>query len=84
MGQRRLRAGHPLQQQFHLATRRLASPQPGGDYPGVVKDQQVIGLQMIEEVAKMVMADRTTTPVERQQPAGAALRQRVLGDKLRG
>ena len=84
MGQGRVGSGNPLDQDLQLATGFLLPPQAGGDNPGVVKHQQIVRAQEVQQFGKAVMADLSSDAMQIQQATGTALRQRVLGDQLGG
>jgi len=42
------------------------SPEPGGDNAGIVKNQQIVGVQKIKKITKMVMAYGTADTLKPQ------------------
>src|ERR1039458_1769243 len=51
-------------------------------YPGVVKNQQIVGSQQLGEVAKHEVVEAIITATEVQQPRSRPVRQRILGDQF--
>mmetsp|Transcript_53345 Transcript_53345/g.147771 ORF Transcript_53345/g.147771 Transcript_53345/m.147771 type:complete len:341 (+) Transcript_53345:806-1828(+) len=81
---------HPFNQGLHRTTGRrgagfgavLPAEQPRLDDAGVVEDQQITGRQQPGQLAEDPVHGRRAGRV--QQPRGAALRRRMLGDQFRG
>ena len=84
MGQYALIIQHPLHQHFNLAAAGLTAEQTRRDHPGVVKHQQIAGIELIEDVGEGAMRQRARRPVQGEQAAAAALRHRIVGDQRFG
>ena len=73
-----------------LEKQNLHSPQSGHpvaqkacrQHPGVVEHQAVSGIQQLQNVRKMPVADVPGSPVQGHEPGGVPLLQRRLGNQL--
>ena len=84
MGQNALIIQHPLHQHFNLAATGLTTEQTRRDHPGVVKHQQIAGIELIEDVGEGAMRQRARRPVQGEQATATALRHRIVGDQRFG
>ncbi|MDT4832384.1 hypothetical protein FQZ97_659400 [compost metagenome] len=89
LGQHGMRVQHALHQHLDLAAARLVAEEACLDHARVVEDQQVFRAQVIDDVAEGAVdqAHRIggvggRDPFHHQQPAGAAVGQRALGDQF--
>ena len=64
MGEDALIIQHPLHQHFDLAAAGLTTEQTRRDHPGVVKHQQIAGIELIEDVGEGAMRQRARRPVQ--------------------
>lgn len=61
----------------------FSSPEPGGDDLGVVEDEEIPGVEMVEEGAELGEGPGAGRPVEDQQSGCIPFRSRMLRDQLR-
>lgn len=54
------------------------------DHPGVVKHQQIAGIELIEDVGEGAMRQRARRPVQESKRQLLALRHRIVGDQRFG
>ena len=79
------RLAEPHEKHLDLSLESFAGRKEAGrHHPGVVDDEKVAGSQVIAEIRKRLMLERATVTVNDHEPRTAALRRRMLGDKLFG
>ena len=55
---------HPLNQHFNLAAAGFTAKQTRRDHPGVVKDQQIARVELIEQIGESTVRQRARRPVQ--------------------
>ena len=53
---------HSLDQHFNLAAAGFTAKQTRRDHPGVVKDQQIAGVELIEQIGESTVRQRARRP----------------------
>ena len=72
----------PQKQHLHHAAGGTVPHEPGGQHPGIVHHQTVAGVQIVDDVVKMLMLNFPGFPVQHHQPGTVPPLQRRLGDQL--
>lgn len=72
---------HTLDQHFNLAAAGFTTKQTRRNDAGVVKDQQVSRVELIEQIGESTVRQRARRPVQRQQAAATALSLRIVGNQ---
>ena len=72
----------PQQQHLHRAAGGPVAQQPGRQHPGIVHHQAVSGVQIVDNIVKMLMGDFSGFPVQNHQPGGIPLFQWSLGNQF--
>lgn len=81
----RVRGGFADQERFdHAAGFLPDTPKAGRDHPGIVKNQDIPGLEQGWEVGKLAVGYPSGPAVQYHQPGGAAFREWNLGNSVRG
>ncbi|CCK05791.1 hypothetical protein BN128_4097 [Cronobacter sakazakii 696] len=78
MGQHAMVVEHTLYQYFNFAAARLAAKEARRDHAGIVKHQQIAGVELIEQIGESAVREISRRPVERQQATGATLGLRIV------
>ena len=74
----------PEQQHLHRALGGLPmAQQPGRQHPGVVQHQTVAGIEIVQNLIEMMVADLPGLPVQGHQPGAVPPLQGRLGNELR-
>ena len=71
---------HTLDQHFDLAAAGFTAKQTRRNNAGVVKDQQIARVELIEQIGESTVRQRARRPVQRQQAATTALSLRIVGN----
>ena len=72
----------PQQQHLYRAAGGTMPHQPGGQHPGVVEHQAVAGVQIVDNVIKMLVGNLAGFPVQHHQPGAVPLFQGSLGNQF--
>ena len=75
-------AQQPLNQNFNLAAGCLLPMQASGQHPGIVKYQQILGLQHAHNVAEHVVGNSAAVAIKTQHATATAIGRRVVSDQL--
>ncbi|MND33203.1 hypothetical protein D3C80_237900 [compost metagenome] len=81
MGQHPMTVEHPFNQNFQLAAAGLLAKQTRRNHPGIVEHHQIARAQVLEQIGELAMSQRPARPVQGQQAATVALRQRMASDQ---
>ena len=72
----------PQKQDLHCTARRTVAQKSGWQHPGIVHNQAVTRLEIIQNVKKMPVGSLARIAVQNQQPGGIPLQQGSLRDQL--
>src|SRR5690606_34421620 len=73
-----------LHEDFDLSARFLFTEQTGRNHPGIIKDQQILRVEKLQNILKMLMPDGTGYRVDTKQTTPGSLWCRIPGNQLIG
>ena len=72
---------HTLDQYFNLAAAGFTPKQTRRNNAGVIKNQQIARVELIEQIGESTVRQRARRPVQRQQAAATAFSLRIVGNQ---
>ncbi len=69
-------------QNFQLTATGFLAEHTRRNHPGIIEDQQITGLQQVQDIAKLPLPGFTRVTIQHQQAAGTALRHRITGNEF--
>ncbi|EHM48583.1 hypothetical protein HMPREF0880_02280 [Yokenella regensburgei ATCC 43003] len=72
---------HTLDQDFNLAAAGFTAKQARRDHAGIIKDQQIARVELVEQIGESTVRQRARWPIQRQQAATAAFWLWIVGNQ---